>query len=41
MSQLLMTTKTFADHSAGDWVRRDFSLVFGIPAPGRKASTKR
>jgi hypothetical protein len=32
MSQLLMTTKTFADHSAGYCVRRGFSLGFASGA---------
>jgi hypothetical protein len=32
MSQLLMTTKTFADHSAGYCVRRCFSLVLASGA---------
>jgi hypothetical protein len=32
MSQLLMPTKTFADHSAGYCVLQGFSLVFASSA---------
>jgi hypothetical protein len=40
MSQLLITTKTFADHSAGYCVLQGFSLVLASGAWGAKPVQK-